>query len=463
MRVDTVLAGLMAGGLGMTAWLGGIEPATAMPKKKPAEIAVTIDNDARLDPTAQVLTTTMWEGTFGLAAPSKIDRMVEVRQGDNLMSLLTRAGINREDAFTAIASLDGLYDPRRDLRVGDEIQLTFSLVGRAAAAVVEEGSGQNAAEGEGAQFTSLQLPVTFSKDVVVERDGDGSFNAEEIERELETRWVRAAGRIDSSLFQNGLDAGIPAPVLVEMIQIYSFDVDFQREIRDNDGFEIIFERFVDENGEPIHDGEIIFANLNLRGNDLPLYRYDTLDGGSDYFNDKGESIRKALMRTPIDGARLSSRFGNRIHPILGYTRLHAGADFAAPPGTPIYAAGNGTIETVGPNGSFGNYIRIRHNETFQTAYAHMKGFARGLNNGSRVKQGQVIGFVGSSGRTTGPHLHYEVHRDGQQIDPLSLKLPSGEKLGGERLEAFAGQRRQVDEMRDVLGQDVQLAGAPAPL
>ena len=191
MRVDTVLAGLMAAGVGMTVWLGGIEAAIALgPKKKPPVIAVAVDNDANLNPINQVLATTLWEGTYGMAPPSKIDRLLEVRQGDNLMSLLTRAGINRQEAHTAIASLVGLYDPRRDLRVGDEIQLTFSLVGRAAAAVVEEGSAQTAPGDEaGAQFTSLQLPVTFSKDVVVERDGDGSFNAEEIERQLETRWV----------------------------------------------------------------------------------------------------------------------------------------------------------------------------------------------------------------------------------------------------------------------------------
>ncbi len=463
MRLNTVLAGLMAAGVGMTAWLGVIDPAAALgPKKKPPQISEAVDNDAQLDATRQVLTTTLWEGTHGVAAPSKIDRLVEVRQGDNLMTLLTRAGIDRQEAHTAIASLDGLYDPRRDLRVGDEIQLTFSLIGRAAAAVLEEGSAAAAPDNGGTRFTSLQLPVSFSTDVVVEREGDGSFNAAEIERDLETRWVRMAGRIDSSLFQNGRDAGIPAPVLVEMIQIYSFDVDFQREIREEDGFEIIFERFVDENGVAVADGEIIFANLNLRGSDLPLYRYDTTDGGIDYFNDKGESVRKALMRTPIDGARLSSRFGNRKHPILGYTRLHAGADFAAASGTPIYAAGNGTIEALGTNGGYGRYIRIRHNDTFKTAYAHMRGYARGLGNGSRVKQGQVIGFVGTSGRSTGPHLHYEVHRDGKQIDPLSLKLPSGEKLKGERLEAFAGHQRQVDKMRITLGQDVQLAGAPAP-
>lgn len=467
MRVPGILASLMTIGLGLSvsafAIAGAAEEASAFwPKKKPAAISQATDNDAQLDPKAQVLSTTMWEGLTAPAAPSKIDRLLEVRPGDNLMAMLTRAGVDRQVAHTAIASLKGLYDPRRDLRVGDEIQLTFNLIGRASAAEIEEGSVAALPDEDGTQFAKLQLPVSFNKDVLVARDDDGSFEAEEIERVLERRWVRAAGSIDSSLFQNGSDAGIPAPVLVEMIQIFSFDVDFQREIRTDDEFELVYERFFDENGEPVHDGEIIFGNLTLSGKELPLYRFDTSDGGIDYFNNKGESVRKALMRTPIDGARLSSRFGNRKHPILGYTRLHAGADFAAAPGTPIYAAGNGRIEQLGTNGGYGRYIRIRHNDTFQTAYAHMRGYARGLSSGSRVKQGQVIGYVGTSGRSTGPHLHYEVIREGKKIDPLSLKLPSGEKLKGDRLASFVSHQSEVDDMRRLLAQDVQLAGVAAP-
>ena len=466
MRAPGILAGLTA--LSVT---GALFPATDAaafwPGKETApETTVQIaDNDGQLDPKAQVLTTTLWEAVSTPAAPSKIDRLLEVRPGDNLMTMLTRAGVNRQVAHTAIASLKGLYDPRRDLRVGDEIQLTFDLIGSASAAEIEQGSATQVPDDEdaGTQFAKLQLPVSFNKDVLVAREDDGSFAAAEIERELERRWVRAAGSIDSSLFQNGIDAGIPAPVLVEMIQIFSFDVDFQREIRTDDTFELVYERFFDENGEPVHDGEIVYGNLTLSGNALPLYRYDTTEGGVDYFNGRGESVRKALMRTPIDGARLSSRFGNRRHPILGYTRLHAGVDFAAAPGTPIYAAGNGRIEQLGTNGGYGRYIRIRHNDAFQTAYAHMRGYARGLKSGSRVKQGQVIGYVGSSGRSTGPHLHYEVIREGNKIDPLSLKLPSGEKLKGQRLAAFNAYRAQVDDMRGVLTQDVQLAGIVAPV
>ena len=175
---------------------------------------------------------------------------------------------------------------------------------------------------------------------------------------------------------------------------------------------------------------------------------------------EGESVRKALMRTPIDGARLSSRFGKRKHPILGYTRLHAGADFAAPSGTPIYAAGNGVIEAIGRNGGYGNYIRLRHNGTYHTAYAHLKGYARGLKKGTRVRQGQVIGYVGSTGRSTGPHLHYEVHRNRKQINPLTLKLPSGEKLAGERLAEFQTHREQVDRAFAAAA-DVRLASDSA--
>ena len=214
-------------------------------------------------------------------------------------------------------------------------------------------------------------------------------------------------------------------------------------------------------GVVVNNGEIQYAKLTLRGTELPLYRFETPEGNLDYFNTKGESVRKALMKTPIDGARLSSRFGNRKHPILGYTRLHAGVDFAAPRGTPIYAAGDGTVTVAGTNGGYGKYIKIRHNGTYSTAYAHLNGYARGVRKGKRVRQGQVIGYVGSTGRSTGPHLHYEIHRNGKQINPLGLKLPSGEKLKGQTLEAFLSLRDTVDRQFALLSDPRQVADTPA--
>ncbi|MCK5546590.1 MAG: peptidoglycan DD-metalloendopeptidase family protein, partial [Rhodospirillaceae bacterium] len=220
------------------------------------------------------------------------------------------------------------------------------------------------------------------------------------------------------------------------IRIFSWDVDFQRDIWKGDGFEVMYHRFYDDDGNAIYDGTIKYAALSLQGKKIAIYLHTLKDGSTDYFNENGQSARKALMRTPINGARLSSSFGKRKHPILGYTKMHKGSDFAAPRGTPIYAAGNGTIDKSGRNGAYGNYIRIRHNSQYSTAYAHMKSIKRGMGKGKRVTQGEVIGYVGTTGRSTGPHLHYEILRGGRQVNPLRVKMPSGKKLKGDELVRF---------------------------
>ncbi|MBS29002.1 MAG: peptidase M23 [Alphaproteobacteria bacterium] len=370
-----------------------------------------------------------------LEPPKPIVRTMAIENGDNLMDVLVNAGAERAEAHVAIQSLKGVYDPRRDLRVGDKLQVTLGPV-----------SMEPTTQTEGLDYylSSLRLPVTYDREVLVDREDAGSFVAREVELPLETEFVRVSGQIDSSLFVNGRDAGIPISVLIELIRIYSFDVDFQRDIWNGDSFEIMFERQRNADDVIVNNGDVHYAKLTLRGTQLPLYRFETSKGTIDYFTAKGESVRKALMKTPLDGARLSSRFGKRKHPILGYTRLHAGVDFAAPTGTPIYAAGDGTVVMATVNGGYGKYIKIRHNGTYSTAYAHLNGYARGVRSGKRVRQGQVIGYVGSTGRSTGPHLHYEIHRDGRQINPLALKLPSGEKLKGERLAAFQVHRESLD-------------------
>ena len=368
--------------------------------------------------------------------PLPLVQTVEIENGDNLMDVLIKAGAERAEAHTAIQSLKGVYDPRRDLRVGDQLQITLGPV-------IDTAEKKDIAAPD-YELSSLRLPVTYDREVEVERAEDDDFIAREIELPLTTEFVRVSGSIDSSLFVNGRNAGIPISVLIELIRIYSFDVDFQRDIWNGDAFEIMFERQRNQDDVVVNNGDIHYAKLTLRGTALPFYQFETSTGTVDYFNEKGESVRKALMKTPLDGARLSSRFGNRKHPILGYTRLHAGVDFAAPTGTPIYAAGDGTVEMAKVNGGYGKYIRIRHNGTYSTAYAHLNGYARGVGSGKRVRQGQVIGYVGSTGRSTGAHLHYEIHRDGKQINPLGLKLPSGEKLKGDRLATFQSLRESVD-------------------
>lgn len=372
-------------------------------------------------------------------APEPRIELIEIESGDNLMDVLVRAGAERFDAHEAIQSLRGVYDPRRDLRVGDELRVTLGPV-------TEAGSGSGDGDFESLDYvlSGLKLPISYDREVLVDRNEDGGFVAREVLVPLETETIRVAGEIDSSLFLNATEAGVPVSVLIEMVRIFSFDVDFQRDIWRGDKFEVLFDVQRNTDRELVGNGVIHYAKLSLRSTDLPLYRFENSLGDVDYFNEKGEGVRKALMKTPIDGARLSSRFGNRKHPILGYTRLHAGVDFAAPRGTPIYAAGDGTIERAGPFSSFGNYVKIRHNGTFSTAYAHLNRFARGVRKGTRVRQGQVIGYVGTTGRSTGPHLHYEIHRDGKPINPLGLKLPSGEKLKGDRLVAFVAHRDTID-------------------
>jgi murein DD-endopeptidase MepM/ murein hydrolase activator NlpD len=224
--------------------------------------------------------------------------------------------------------------------------------------------------------------------------------------------------------------------MIQMIRAFSYDVDFQRDVHPGDGFTVMYEREFTEDGAPAREGEVVFASLSLSGKEMALYRYTTRDGETDYFNRRGESVRKALLRTPVDGARISSTFGMRRHPILGYSKMHKGVDFAAPTGTPIYAAGNGTIEEAGPKGAYGNYIRVRHNREIATAYAHLSRISKDVRRGAKVRQGDVIGFVGTTGRSTGPHLHYEVLRNGRQANPMSVDLPTGIVLAGRDLTAF---------------------------
>jgi murein DD-endopeptidase MepM/ murein hydrolase activator NlpD len=379
-----------------------------------------------------------------------VSETVSVGRGDTLMALLTDAGALRLDAYNAIAAMKPLYDPRK-LRAGQELELSFDELVR------------DNDEGE-AEIIRLLTAVTMKTDVdrevAVRRSADGEYSGLELIAELETGNVRARGTINSSLFLAAADAGVPAAITVEMIRMYSYDIDFQREIRQGDTFEVLFTRDYDENGDAVREGDVLYASMNVRGRERRLWRHEPGDGENwDYFDEEGRSMRKFLMKTPIDGARISSNFGNRRHPILGYTRLHAGTDFAAPSGTPIYAAGNGTIEMAQRNGSFGNYVRIRHANGYQTAYAHMRGYGRGIRKGVRVTQGQVIGYVGTTGRSTGPHLHYEVIHNGNKVNPQRIRVPTGRTLTGDTLQGFQEARAAIDTLMAEAPAATQIAEA----
>ena len=249
-----------------------------------------------------------------------------------------------------------------------------------------------------------------------------------------------------SLYKSATDENIPANTIIEFARIYGFQVDFQRDIRKEDRFQIMYEIFLDENEKIVETGNILFANLILSGEDNSLYYFDE-EGSEGHYDKNGKSIEKALMKTPINGARLSSSYGMRKHPIDGFNKMHRGTDFAAPMGTPIMASGSGVVKKAGWCGGGGNCVQIRHNSTYETIYAHMSKFARGIKSGVRVKQGQTIGYVGSTGKSTGPHLHYEVIVNGKKVNSQTLKLPSGKILKGEERKIFETKKIQLDVLK----------------
>ncbi|MEC9347531.1 MAG: peptidoglycan DD-metalloendopeptidase family protein [Pseudomonadota bacterium] len=373
-------------------------------------------------------------------APREIDAVI--RPGDTLARALTDAGVDNASAHLAVSALGDLTDLRR-LKPGQALTMVF--------------------DADDDRLTEIRLRESVERTVVARRDaGSDGFSGEEILAELDKGLVKARGTIDDSLFLAASRAGVEHDVLMEFIRIFSYDVDFQREIHPGDGFDLVWERFTDENGEMARTGNVLVATLTLSGKARTFYRFQPKgEARADYYDRTGQSVRKTLMRTPIDGARITSGFGKRRHPILGYTKVHKGIDFGASPGTPIKAAGDGTVEVLGWNGAYGRYIRIRHNGSYSTAYAHMQAFRGGLKKGSRVDQGQVIGYVGTSGRSTGPHLHYEVMKDGKQVNPLSIKLPTGIKLEGAQLAAFRSFVARQDSMIAALPWQDEVAGIDA--
>ena len=272
------------------------------------------------------------------------------------------------------------------------------------------------------------------------------FNKEILSIKLDKKIVYKENIILQSLYKAANDQNIPANAIIEFARIYGFQVDFQRDIRKKDKFQIMYEIFLNEKKEIVETGEILFANLKLSGQDNSLYYFDK-EGSEGHYDKNGKSVKKALMKTPINGARLSSPFGMRKHPIDGFNKMHRGTDFAAPMGTPIMASGDGVVKKAGWCGGGGNCVKIKHNSTYQTIYAHMSKFARGIKTGVRVKQGQTIGYVGSTGKSTGPHLHYEVIVNGKKVNSQKLKLPSGKILKNKERKIFETSKIKLDILK----------------
>jgi len=301
------------------------------------------------------------------------------------------------------------------------------------------------------KIINFSIEIDKKRNFLFERnENEKIFISKIIEKNLTKTIVFKEGIIKNSLYNTAIELGIKPNTIVEFARLYGFIIDFQRDIWKNDSFQMIFEEFKNEDGSVIETGNIIYTNLNTKNTDLQLYRFEYENNKIDYFDENGKSVKKTLMKTPINGARLSSSFGKRKHPILGFTKMHTGTDFAAPKGTPIMASGDGIVVRATWCGGGGNCVKIKHNSTYQTVYAHLSKFGRGIKKGVRVKQGQIIGYVGSTGLSTGPHLHYEVIENGRKINSQKLKLPSGKTLKGNLRKEFEVNKIKVNVLKSDL-------------
>ena len=367
---------------------------------------------------------------FSNLKPKYEDIEYKVKTGDTLVSILKSFSVNKYEVQKIVELLNNT-----DIKnLNQNLTLKFTL--------------ENTDNLK--KVNKILIPITKSRKLEIFKDiKNNTFTKRDLITNLEKRIVLKEGVIKSSLYKSATKENISPNIIIEFARLYGFQVDFQRDIRKNDSFQIIYEVFVDENGKIFENGNIIYANLMLRGQYNQLY-YFPKKNFNGHYDENGKSVKKALMKTPINGARLSSSFGMRKHPILGYNKMHRGTDFAAPEGTPIMASGDGVIVKAGWCGGGGNCVKIKHNKTYQTVYAHMKNFSNLAVPGNRIKQGQIIGYVGSTGLSTGPHLHYEVIENGKKINSQLLKLPPGKSLEGINRKYFEIVRIKTDVLKSDL-------------
>lgn len=402
---------------------------TPGPLSETADAAIPVPLAARL--------VTAWDV---VDAPALDHSAGKLERNETLTGLLTRLGASPGEASAALHTLTGteLLDSRRLLPGKTQAEVWF----------------------EGGQLSAVSVRAANDASLLITRGPDDDWDALPLYAKLTPGHKRIEAEIETSIYSSALQLGAEDQQVVDFASAFAYDIDFQREIHPGDRFEILFETFYDERGNAVRNGDVLYAALNGKALQRGFYRFAPSDDGvADYFDQNGESATKFLMKTPINGARISSNFGKRKHPISGYTRLHKGTDFAAPTGTPIYAAGNGTVQRASRNGGYGNYIKIKHSRGYETAYAHLSKYAKGIKPGKKVKQGDVIGYVGSTGASTGPHLHYEVYVDGKPVNVMSLKLPNGRKLEEDpaMLEEFKTHKAMVDALRAAQGGQVATA------
>ena len=347
----------------------------------------------------------------------------ELEEGDTLISTLKKTNLNDKQIDQLIIAAKDAIEINK-LQIGTRLEIISDLI-------------------KDKRIVTEVIIYPDSEEKISVLKKDGKFIVRKDVKKLYPELLFYEVEIDKSIYSSLKNINVPDNIIMSFVQLFSFDIDFQRDIRDKNKIKILFEQFKDKNGELIKTGSIFFAEIILTKDSYELYKFQDNDY-TEYFNSDGKSATKALMKTPINGARLSSAYGMRKHPILGYNKKHMGVDFAAPTGTPIMAAGTGHIEYVGTNGGAGKYIRIKHLNGYKTSYSHLSSYASGVKKNVRVKQGQTIGYVGSTGLSTGPHLHYEVIFNGEKINPMKMKLPSGKKLKGTSLHNFLSEKDSID-------------------
>lgn len=373
-------------------------------------------------------TITLEEGVERITgiAPQSDSAPLQLRSGEGMAQMLRRGGLTPEEAQEAISRISS-HLSMRSLPVGFEVTV------------------MPASDSHGA---ALRLMLEDDLDLTLVETTDGSWLREVSLRPVERYLTYVSGSISSSLYRAGIKAGMTDDVFNTFVQVLGFSVDFQREVRKGDEFEVLFESSKDIiSGKTVTGSRLHYISMTLSGDKIEFFHHDHQDGGSGWYDEGGNSAARTLMRTPVNGARLSSGYGQRKHPVLGYSKMHRGIDFAASIGTPIMAAGSGVIEYAGRNGSYGNYVRIRHNSTYKTAYAHLSKVKTGISPGTRVSQGEIIGYVGNTGRSTGPHLHYEILVNNRQVNPLTVRLPAGKSMPEEERLYFD---RTVNSISDEL-------------
>lgn len=365
--------------------------------------------------------------------------IVELKSGDTLLNVLTELGIEYNAANNVFLSVKKVFDPR-DFRIGQKIEV--ELLPTDSTPIV----------------SSLRSTVRTGEHLTVSINENGTYTAKIEKDELIEELQSASGTINGTLSVAMNKNGVPSRIVANFINIFSYSIDFRRDIKKGDSYEIIYENYLTPDGKIAKNGNIVYAALNLGKSKIELYRFKDSSGNVDYYDAKGLALKKTLSRRPMayQSGRISSYFGRRRHPIYKDTRVHWGVDYPAPKGTHIYAGGDGVVEVAQYRSGYGNYVRIRHNSEYSTAYGHMNGFAKGIKPGTRVKQGQIIGYVGSTGRSTGPHLHYEVIRNGKRVNPLTIKASASENLRGKNLTEF---KRLVAKINDT--HEKMLAGKKA--